>query len=206
MKKLVFLLVLAVSATCFGQNDEAYVDGLVTEFTMKLAERNITNYFVAKRYCSGKIEMFQIGKEKKLCTSRGTYYMVYVVWTEDDKFHLKKMDNCGLFYTTELSDGELYNFYAANKEPLRNEIVRNYKSASYTGTPELRKNPQPCFRNFVFSENGQTTKQTYNLYELKEANGDNLNYEYNSQLKIVQLDALLDAALATSEATMRRQI
>lgn len=206
MKKLMLLLSLSIAVTALGQNDEAYVDDLTNQFTAKLTERGISNYFVAKRYCSGKIEMFEIGRERKLCTSRGTYYQVYVVWKEEGEEFIKKIDNCGLFYSTELAGAKIYDFYESNQAALLSETIKNYKSASFTGTPELRKNPQPCFRSFWFLEEGLLVEKSYNLYELNDGDGDNLNYEYNSQLKIVALDAMLDEILANSEATMKRQL
>ena len=75
----------------YAQHDEAYVDQLAEGFSQNLKERGITNYFTTKRYCSGKIEMFQI--EGKMCTSKGTYYEVYVVWQEEGKDFIKKIDN-----------------------------------------------------------------------------------------------------------------
>ena len=206
MKKLLFVVFLLVELTAFGQNDEAYVDDLTKQFTQKLTERGIPNYFVAKRYCSGKIEMFQIGKDKKWCTSKGTYYAVYVVWKEEGQEFIKKIDNCGLFYSAELDGAELFDYYESNQLELLSETVKNYKSASYTGTPELRKNPQPCFRSFGFLQEGSLVSKSYNLYELEGGDGDNLNYEYNSKLKIVALDVILDEVLANSEANMKRQL
>ena len=207
MKKIVFLWVLLASVIAMGQNDEAYVDELTQEFMEKLEERGLTQYFTAKRYCSGKIEMFQIGREKKLCASKGTYYQVYVVWKEEDRVRIKKIDNCSLYYSVTLEDSVLFDFFVTNSETLRSETVKNYKSASYTGIPELRKKPQPCYRNFTFTENGETSEQTYNLFDVSpEGEADNVNYEYNSQLKVIELDALMNAVLADYEVNMRRQI
>lgn len=198
---------LLVCVSAMGQNDEAYVDELTQEFTEKLTARGLTQYFTAKRYCSGKIEMFQIGREKKWCTSKGTYYQVYVVWKEEGRARIKKIDNCSLYYTVPLEDSGLFDFFEIHAEALRTETVKNYKSATYTGTPELRKKPQPCFRSFTFTENGASSEQTYNLYDVSaEGRTDNLNYEHNSQLKVIALDALLDAVLADYEVNMRRQM
>lgn len=207
MKKIIVLLALFAIYGAKGQNDEAYVDQLTHDFTMKLEERGITNYFTTKRYCSGKIEMFKIGREKKLCASKGTYFSVYVVWKEEDNVKLKKIDNCSLFYSVTLEDTNLHDFFATNMEALRSETVKNYKSASYTGIPEKRKKPQPCYRSFGFTEGGETISQTYNLFNVS-ADGatDNVNYEHNSQLKVIELDALMDAVLADYEVNLRRQI
>ena len=205
MKKVLIICTLLLTIGAFGQNDEAYVDGLTQEFTQKLVERNITQYFTIKHYCSGKIEMFQIGKERKMCSSKGTYYKVFVVWKEEDNVHVKKIDNCGLFYSIPLTDTAIYDFFDQNKSDLASEEVKQYKSATYTGTPELRKQPQPCFRSFSFTEAGNTSVVSYNLFDLSNEK-DNLNFEYNNQRKAVLLDAQLETLLATSEGNMRRQI
>ncbi len=207
MKKIVFLWVLLISVAAMGQNDEAYVDGLTKQFTEKLESRGVMQYFTAKRYCSGQIEMFQIGRDKKWCTSKATYYQVYVVWKEDDQVHLKKIDNCSLYFSVALEDSVLFDFFVTHVRALKAEVVKNYISASYTGIPELSKKPQPCFRSFSFTENGESAGPTYNLFHVNpEGKADNLNYNYNSALKVIELDALLDSVLADYEVTMRRQI
>jgi len=205
MKKVLIICMLLLTVGAFGQNDEAYVDTLTQEFTQKLVERNITQFFNVKQYCSGKIEMFQIGKERKMCSSKGTYYKVFIVWKEENSVHVKKIDNCGLFYSISLTDTDLFDFYDENTADLATEEVKQYKSATYTGKPELRKQPQPCFRSFSFTEAGNTSVVSYNLFDLSNEK-DNLNFEHNNERKAVLLDAKLETILATSEASMRRQI
>jgi len=205
MKKVLIICTLLMTVGAFAQNDEAYVNDLTQEFTGKLVTRNITQFFTVKHYCSGKIEMFQIGKERKMCSSKGTYYKVFVVWKEEDTVHVKKIDNCGLFYSVALTDTDLFDFFEQNQTDLASEEVLQYKSASYTGTPELRKQPQPCFRSLSFTEAGNTSEVSYNLFDLSNEK-DNLNYEHNNGRKAVMLAEKLDSILATSEGKMRRQI
>ena len=205
MKKIILLLVICVTSLGFGQNDEGYVDELTLDFTKKLTERNITNYYTVKRYCSGRIEMFKL--PERICTSRGTYFEVYVIWMEADGAFIKKIDNCSLYYSVPLSDNKLYDFFISNLTALKSEEVRNYKSATYSGKPELRKKPQPCFRSFQFTESKTTFSTSYNLFDISnDSDGKNLNYEYNTQLKVVILDTILDAVLTVSKEKMKRQI
>ena len=82
----------------------------------------------------------------------------------------------------------LFDFFVTHAQALKSEEVKNYKSASYTGIPELRKKPQPCFRSFSFTENGETAGPTYNLFHVNpEGKTDNLNYNYNSTLKVIDM-------------------
>jgi len=205
MKNVFIICALLMAGLMHGQNDEAYVDELVQQFKQKLTERSITDFYTIKRYCSGKIEMFQIGKERKMCSSKGTYYRVFVVWKEEGVARIKKIDNCGLFYTVPLADTELYDFFDQNRAALASEKIKQYKSASYTGKPELRKQPQPCYRSFAFTAAEVTNEVSYNLFDISNPE-DNTNYEYNNSRKAVELDAKLDAVLDQKEARMKRQI
>ena len=205
MKKILFLLAMCITTICFCQNDEAYVDQLTLEFVKKLTERNVTNYYTVKRYCSGRIEMFKL--PERVCTSVGTYFVVYVVWQEEDGAFIKKIDNCSLYYSVALSDSELYDFFISKRHALESEEVKKYKSDTYSGKPELRKKPQPCFRSFKFTEGETTYSKSYNLFDISnDSDGKNLNYEFNSQLKVVMLDSMLHEVLAVSEEKMKRQI
>lgn len=205
MKKIVLLSAICITSLGFGQNDEGYVDDLTQEFTQKLGERNITNYYTVKRYCSGRIEMFKL--PGRVCTSKGTYFEVYVVWKEEDGAFIKKIDNCSLYYSVRLSDDKLYDFFISNRHALESEVVKKYKSATYSGEPELRKKPQPCFRSFQFTEGETTYSKSYNLFDISnDSDGENLNYEFNNRLKVVILDSMLDEVLAVSEDKMKRQI
>ncbi|NND62090.1 MAG: hypothetical protein HKN48_02730, partial [Flavobacteriaceae bacterium] len=67
MRSIIFLLLASLGTLATAQNDEAHVDKLTSEFTQKLSERNIEQYAVSKRHCSGTIEMFQING--KVCSS-----------------------------------------------------------------------------------------------------------------------------------------
>jgi len=144
---------------------------------------------------------------ERMCTSKGTYFEVYVVWMEENGAFIKKIDNCSLYYSTALLDNKLYDYFISNSNALEHEKVKNYKSSTYTGKPELRKNPQPCFRSFQFTQGETTFSSSYNLFDISnDSDGVNLNYESNIQLNVVILDAMLDEVLAVSEEKMKRQI
>lgn len=207
MKNILILIAFLATYSAIAQNDEAYVDELTQEFTKKLMDRGIDDFFISKQYCSGKIEMFLIGEDKKRCTSKGTYFEVYVVWQEDEVSRIKKIDNCGLFYSEELLDDALITFFESNAAALKTEEVKKYKSSTYSGKPELRKTPQPCHRNYTFTESGVSQSKRYNLFDISnDSDGSNLNFEYNNNLKMVQLDAMLKSVLTNLDGKMRRQL
>ena len=92
MKKLLFLFTVLIATAGFTQNDEAYVDAMVAQKMAELELQQNPEYFFRKDYCDGNIQMFNL-PGGKLCTSKSTYYSVYVFWSEDeDVMKLQKFD------------------------------------------------------------------------------------------------------------------
>jgi hypothetical protein len=202
MKTIVFFLSLFIAVSCFSQNDEAYVNQLTNEFATNLQERGITHFFSTKHYCSGTIEMFMIDGE--MCTSKETYYEVYIFWQEDGRSLMKKIDNCGLFRTVLLSNDSVFKFVATNLEELKVNEVKEYKSSTESDGPELSAPVEPCFRDFTFWNDEERFEKSFNLFHLtNKFEGDNLNFDYNQSLAIVRLNSKVKAFI--SAAGFQRQ-
>ncbi|QNJ98607.1 hypothetical protein [Constantimarinum furrinae] len=206
MKRIILLVfTLFISVQSISQNDEAYVDTLVDDFTSKLESRGINTWFYNKRYCLGSIEMFKMD-DGSMCTSKGTYYAVYLIWNEDDGTMIKKFDNCGMYYSLTLEDSGLMDAVIANKDALQNEAVLKYDSANWTGKPEQRTKVQPCHTAFRFNMDSVLFSKEYNLYHMTtDAKDPNKNYEHNTSLKIRSLELKMDEVIAQMEAKFRRQ-
>ena len=206
MKKVItsLIIVLCVSFV-YSQNDRAATEKMVNEFTIKLEERGINDWFVVNRYCLGTNEMFQM-KDGNWCSSKETYYEFHVLWKEGDKTMVKKIDNCGLFMSMPLSDNDLWEFVLANTTDLQKKSVKPYEGENITGQPEARTAIHPCYREFIFSINDEMYDQKFNLYQLTtEEEHPNKNYEFNNQLPVVELNKLMDPIMDTLKNTMRRQ-
>ncbi|MEZ4779480.1 MAG: hypothetical protein R2786_08895 [Flavobacteriaceae bacterium] len=203
MKRLLLLGCLLTMTLSFSQNDEAYVDQLTREFTNKLQEREIPSYMATKHYCSGRIEMFLI--DGKMCTTRDTYYEVYIFWEEADGTpFVKKIDNCGLYQSIELPNNEVLYLAFENLSTIENEEVKPYKSETYTGKPELRKEVQPCFRSLSFKSSEDVVTKSFNLFDISnDSDGKNLNYDYNHALSLVIVSNFADETL--QKLTFTRQ-
>lgn len=205
MRYLLIALALAFSVSVQSQNDKAYVDELVNEFSSKLKERGIASFFETRRYCDGSIKIFEVANGR-MCASRDTYYQAYMVWKEPEgQAMIKKIDNCGLFYSLPLADNELIAFYESNRKYLVSKPVRSYKQETSSVAPSASTAIHPCGRFFRFYEGEKSDVQTYKLFDLtNESDSRNLNYEYNSQLEIVTLDKKLDEVLVNMEPKFRR--
>ncbi len=106
-----------MSTLSVAQNDKAYVELLVSNFTSELESKGINTYFYRYEYCDGHMEMFTLNNGKT-CMSKGAYYKVYVIWKKDDNAMIKKIDNCGTFNKLSLNNGNLTDFVGKNSKQL----------------------------------------------------------------------------------------
>lgn len=205
MRSILLVFALIWGSVNFAQNDKPFVDELVDEFRAKLKDRGITHFFETRRYCDGTIEIFTIADDR-LCASNGTYYETYLIWQEPEgEVMIKKIDNCGMFYSLPIGEDELFSFYESNREDLVQKTVKQYQRELESNIPSARTEIHPCKRFFRFYKNERMDSQTYRLFDLtNDSDSRNLNYDYNNQLEIVALDKKLDQVLAMMEAKFRR--
>jgi hypothetical protein len=205
MKKIILAMSILIGATGFAQNDEAYVRSETSKFTESLKNRGIDSFFVNERYCSGSVEMFTL-EDGTMCTSKGTYVETYVFWEDEGKAMIKKIDNCGLYYSLPLENYDALNFYNNHIEALKTGIVKPYDVNPETLSPKARTAVYRCFREYHFYNDSEVSSQKYNLFDLtNDSDSSNLNYEYNHSLKVVSLDSMLDSIIETREPDFRRQ-
>jgi len=203
MKKYILLLLVCFSVSMVAQRDEIFVKETTEEFTKQLLDRGITKFFTTKRYCLGKTEVFKLPNDS-ICFSRGTYVESYILWEEHERFLMKKIDNCGLFQTVLLDDNEVYIYFAENTEALKVNQVKPYKIKKQANAPLLRTAIHSCRRAFTFYDGESVMAMAFNTWDL-ESNvySENLNYEYNDALEVVELDYLMDDAIESMESNVK---
>ena len=200
MKNLTTLFFVFLTMTLMAQKDKAAVDAKVIEFSQKLEARDITNYFTVQRYCEGETQMFVMADGSR-CFSQGTYAASYIIWSENGRSMIKKIDNCGMFTSGEIEE-RIFSLFEDNIVALQNNKVKPYNIENSTGVPISRTEINNCHRAFQFVNGDVKSSQTYKLFDLSnEAREPNTNYEYNKALKVVALDTMLDNAITKYEAT-----
>lgn len=205
MKKIILFIFGIMTMLSVAQNDKAYVDSLVSDFTNSLNNNAVSDYFYMVKFCDGHMEMFTL-KDGKTCMSKGTYYEVYVFWKEENKAMIKKIDNCGMFSSLSLSDGDLFDFAKNNSQQIQEGEVKKYAVKTPENVPKQRSEIHSCKRKFQFNLNSNSFKQEYNLYDLTNGSKyENLNYKSNNNLKIVELEKMTDAVITKMESKFRRQ-
>jgi len=205
MKKLLFILFAIVSTISFAQNDKAYVASLVSDFTKNLNNEAVTDYFYMNKFCEGHIEMFTI-KNGRMCTSKGTYYEVYVFWKQGDKAMVKKIDNCGMFNALPLDDGAVFDFAKNNTKQLKNTEVKKYAVKNPENVPTQRTEIHACKRKFQFNLDNDSFDKEYNLYDLtNESKYENLHFDSNNNLEIVELEKKIENVLSKMGSKFLRE-
>ncbi len=204
-KRLLFLFFGIISAISIAQNDKSYVEDLVSTFTESLESRGITNYFYMNKYCIGKTKMFQL-KEGRMCVSKGTYYEVFVFWMEGDQAMIKKIDNCGMFFSLPIANASVLDYVNSNNKQLEKGLVKTYAVKNPENVPVQSSKVYPCHRLFQFNWDNNTYGQKYNLYDLtNESKYENLNFESNNKLEIVALEKSLEAIISENDSKFKRQ-
>jgi len=205
MKNLVWILFIFIASIGIAQNDKAAVDKMVSEFTKSLENRDIDEYFSLNKYCLGTTEMFKL-KDGSMCVSKGTYYEVYIFWKEDGKAMIKKIDNCGMYFSLPLFNSEAIEFVDNNRNKLKEGVVKKYEVENPENIPVKSSKVHSCFREFQFNNENNSFGQTYNLYDLtNESKFKNINFESNNKLKIVTLEKMLESLILEMEPKFRRQ-
>lgn len=202
MKQFLMIMAILVGTVMTAQHDEAYVTELTKDVKNQLIAKGITTFFSYKKYCSGEIQMFQI--KGKMCISKGTYYEVFVIWNENGTDFIQKLDNCGLYDIEQMPDTSLTDFYIKEYSSLVDDVVKPYRSETYTGEPELRKDVQPCSHGMEFVKGSREVQKEFNLFAISnDSEGANKNYAFNQSLKLVKFYYLLDETLITKEFTRK---
>jgi len=187
MKRILVLLILIISFNTLAQRDEAYVDEMVLEFTTSLKNRGVVNYFYSKQYCQGETQMFFL-ENGKTCASKGTYFEVYIFWEEEGKAMIKKIDNCGLYYSVELPNSDILDYFKEHKEALKTKTVKNYDTQEEATGPIQRTEIHPCYKTHTFLYNSSSFTQTYHEFDLtNDSENKNIHFDYNNNLPVVKL-------------------
>jgi len=205
MKKLALIIFGIISTLSVAQNDKAYVDSLVSDFTMDLKNESVNDYFYMYKYCDGHIEMFTL-KDGTTCMSKDTYYEVYIFWINRENVMVKKIDNCGLYNSVLIDNSNLFEFAINNSKQLKNGDIKKYAVKNPENVPTQRTEIHSCKRKFQFNLANDSFGKEYNLYDLtNESKYENLNYESNNKLKIVELEKKIEALISQMASKFRRE-
>ena len=150
------------------------------------------NYIGLKKYCIGSIILNELSpKDCENCLSKND---IYIFWTDNGKSFVQKFDNCSEFNIVEIIDFEPIEFLKSNSTKLQTESVKRYQVDQdiYSTTTHS------CFRNYVLNDGQTKFKKEFDVYDLT-GEKENLNFNTNNDLKLIELDKKLNEIISKLE-------
>jgi len=192
MKNLFFIFTLLITGIVFSQNDEAFVDSMVAQKMAELELQQNPEYFYRKDYCDGNIQMFNL-PDGKLCTSKSTYYSVYLFWKEDeDIMKLQKFDNCGSFVPLSISRKKTIEKNFKNKQALKQGEVKPYEGEKIDANAYGNMAVNSCHKEYKFVFDGKSFEKSFREFDLtNDSKYKNVNADHNNSLELIKLDKIL---------------
>ncbi|SRX75092.1 hypothetical protein [Aequorivita antarctica] len=189
MKKIFFFLALITTSIGFAQNDEAFVNSLVAQKMAELEMQENPEYFLRKDYCDGNIQMF-VMPDGKNCSSKSTYYAVYVFWKEgEDIMKIQKFDNCGSFMSFSISISKNIKKALKEKQALKTENVKPYKGEKVDNSAFENMSVQSCHKEYKFIFDGKVFEKSFKEFDLtNNSKYKNVNSDHNKSLMLIKLD------------------
>ena len=202
MKYIFFPILLIFTSIVFSQNDEAFVDNLVSQKMAELElQQNSENYF-RKDYCDGNIQMFTM-PDGILCTSTSTYYAVYLFWRIDEKtMKIQKFDNCGSFKPITIGIGKAMSKIVKDENTLKTEEVKPYEGEKVDENAFGNMAVQSCHKDYKFVFGRERFEKSFKEFDLSnDSKYKNLNAEYNNSLVLIALDKEISELVKNFEET-----
>ena len=192
-----FILILILSSCASKKSIEKknISDYKLENITEKFDAKKL-NYIGLEKYCVGGVRI-EIPNEKdcKNCYSKND---IYIFWTDNNKSFVQKFDNCSEFNIVEILDFKPNEFLKKNTLELKTGKVRNFKIDKETYSSVSHS----CFRNYIINDGKTKYENKFDIYNLT-GKTDNLNFKPNNDLKIIQLDKILNEKISELESENR---
>ena len=196
MRTPVLLTLLFILSSAYSQEKKS-IDSLVKNKFEKFQKYGVNNFFALNRYCIGSSKL---NKDPKLnCDGN---YELYFFWKVNGKQFIQRIDDCRIYRaleiadSKELTDSNLFDFFENNISVIKTGIVKTYK----TKNGEV-STPHTCFREYFFLSENVIHKKQFNLFDLSKGEDEsNMNYEFNSNLAIVNLNMICAELILNIEA------
>ncbi|MGM0636408.1 MAG: hypothetical protein ACQESK_10115 [Bacteroidota bacterium] len=190
MKFIWSLLLCLVFSTHFGQENQE-VNTLISEFKEELHQKEIENYFIIKHQTNGHLGKYT----DESCDYNFT---LYAFWQTKETTWLQKKNLCNTYKPIDLQSNSSIIFVEKHLSKLKKEEVHVYKIKPDTVENGVQKvfiatKPNTPLRVFWFHfDDAQFTKDFDTFDTTNEGEVANVNYAYNNQLAIIQLNKICD--------------
>ena len=186
LRLIVFLLFFLGCSTNKKVVNQTVDEKNVKQKIKELNKKQI-DYLLLKKYYTyfGFLNSVNRNENCNDCSSN-TFY--YIIWKEKSENYIQKFDKCGFFYPKKLINSSIIDFYNSNFEDLKNEDVKMYEIGNGKVSFEMHTE----LRDFILKKNQNLIHKNFDiLYLTTNEEMPNLNYEYNNNLKLIELNKLI---------------
>lgn len=193
MNRIALLLFLLLNLTLYGQ-DEKSNKSVDNAIKATLVAKGIRNYFSYSIYDRPINYVEETTNEISIVFEVRTY----IFWKEKGKYYIQKTDKVTSYDHMEI-DASIFNFALNNITKINAEKVKPYKEKQGNQLVEIVSS-SPSYMAFDFNINKFKFNKEIKFFDLyNEPNFKNYNYQYNQQLKLIQLRNLCDKLVARLE-------
>lgn len=207
MRTYILIISLLICFFSESQNLLNETDTITANFKVKLMEKGINEYFSVKSYCIGS---FRLNKKKEIdfcIPNEAIYFTTYVFWEDSGDVWVKKLDYCGEFQEVQIFNTIPIDFVQKYFDLLKSEEVKYYQVETRNDTlsvsnDSIRLNRimrnHSCHTRFKFNFNAIELKKHFDQFDLtNDYSNPNINFEYNKNLKIIELNEILENIIST---------
>lgn len=192
--RLIFGLFFLLPLINMAQNSKQSMDKRVADYITTLQDKKIKQIGFATYYCTGTVKNNDF--KENVCNYESVYYETYLFWLDGTRNFVKKFDNCSEFNEVEIKSSQFFSYFVFNRDKIKNEEVKRFQSIEVTGKDTLFltvSSTQSCRTKLTIFEGNRRVEKQIDYHNLTAATtGDknktqmNINYKYNTALKVVE--------------------
>lgn len=130
------------------------------------------------------------------CPSCISNFSIYLIWREKENQYIQIFDNCGSFLPVNIENTNILEFANKNFNIINLERIKYYQVDKKTVSMISHSE----FKDFLLSRQGTEIYNHFDVYNLTtNSEKPNLNYKYNQNLKIIELNNLIEEKLEKIE-------
>ncbi len=220
MKSTLLLLILFLSINSNSQNG-AYKDsrfGIYSDSINGLNTQKVTRYLdefiIIKDYKDIKVgveinenEEQTIEKTVESATRDYQEFIKYLFYQKNSKLFVKKFDNFGEYNPIEIKNDSIFPFLNKNIRKIKKEKLKNYfvKTVSIDNktTYEQLIVPAPIYTEIYLRAKNINSITKYHFFDMENENNENINFEENMKLKVINLEIMCKNEIEKLEKSKR---
>ena len=196
----IIILLFFLTGDGKAQDPRELLDSLEKVTITQLTSRGIDKILVYEYTCTGCLYWWRYKEDS--CDFKGNGIFTYIVWFEEDKSFLTKIDNCFDYSIIRVEGDSLWDFYNANRNEIKNDIIKKPEyeitknGSQYHVQSDVDHSKFESIKMFSgkLLELNREIKEYY-FTRILNVGDLNVNYEHNNQTKLRKFQQLWERTL-----------